>query len=192
VVLAASPYLAVRAAQPLAEAVQVAYKLWPELGAGLRLPQSVNFCLRTELSALYGAGSGDFAHFKVWSAGLRVSEEFNSSPLFDAHVSAGVMYMYGSERQPEADTLGSIGDRWYSGSGFGVFGTLGVPLARNDGFRLDLEGGLDLGSVLTDRRDTGWGYGYSYLSLATLNVGLVARFGERKPGPEQKPCGCLQ
>lgn len=189
--LGATPYIALRAAQPLAWDMQSAYAMLPGGGLGLRLPQSENFALRTELAGAYGAGSGDYSALRLWDAGLRVSEEFNFSPLFDGYLGAGLIYVYASERRPSADTMGTIADKWYAGSGFGVVGNCGVALVKTGSIRLDMEAGFDLAGVRTSRRVEQWEN--PILSLASFNAGLVLRFGEQqsKPQDPRKPCtGC--
>jgi len=176
--LGVDPYFGIRAMQPAAEEMISTYHMLPFLSIGARFPRSQYVAVTGELSGTYAQGTGDFSALSLWNASARFGAEFNAGPSLGAYLTPGVMVTWAGERMPDADTLGNIGARTYTGAGLGLFVNMGIMLFRAGGWEFNVECGADAASVLTDRAIR---YDYSYytgrysIPLSGVSLGLVAR-----------------
>jgi hypothetical protein len=188
---AVNPSLSLKANQPVAEEMQQAYHILPSASLGLQFPRSDFLTFNTELSGTSGWGTGDFSGFSVWSAALRFGAEFTPIQEWGLYLTPGIMLGYAAERNPYADTMGNIGDRSYSGGGFGLFLNGGIPLVRSRNWQIAFELGVDVLSFPTDRArvDPGWSPYYPYYysaNLSSLNIGFVFKRNQNPSGARGK------
>jgi hypothetical protein len=180
--LAVEPYVGIGVVQPLASEMHAIYRLMPGASLGIRLPRTGTLAFRVGGVGFLGSGGGDYRDFRLASAALELGVELRSRSAFGAYVVPAIVAGYGAERTPYADTLGSILDRWDSGTSLGFSINGGAALYRAGAFRLDAECGLRFLSVPTDRAQTGYGYYYNQsIEVSTFGVGLVASYAPPEP-----------
>ena len=185
---ALNPYVSARVCQPWDEDIQATYRILPELGLGVRSPRTPTVALDAGLSGRFANGVGEFSDFRFWDATGRIAVQFTLNRTLGLHLSPGVLYKYASERQPDHDSAHHILLRDYGGSSIGFFSRAGVMLLRGRNLHLDVETGMELVAVQTDRRlgvyprreVYGWG-GYQWLPLYAFDLGIVVGYNGTRP-----------
>lgn len=170
-----SPYLSLKVDQPWAEDIRATYRALPELELGVRSPRTRVVALAAGLSGRYARGVGENTGFRFWDVTGRVAAEFTLERTLGIWLAPGVFYKYASERWPDHDEQHNILYTDIGGGSIGFALHAGLEMFRAGPLSIQVETGMDLVSVQTDKLVVPGRYGeqwYYWLPLSGFDLGL--------------------